>query len=247
MKYLGLIWKSMQKMFQNDQNMSVKQIVNKRKTESWRFGKYDLRSAFVCSTLDFLTSSVCKSHSLVSFHLDKMSATVSSRFSARTKATERVSRYRSDLDRTPSYGLGDVSTSATFRIPITRSRESSLTSTYRRDSFTRGTSPLTTPIRIKRDSSLSVTANSPSMNRRSVVLASGLGSETAKYNREVALKEISKNFNDEFRQNQMKYHHIDPNDAEADRMNKARSKILGQSAGPTAYLDDHFERRAAVR
>eukprot|EP00094_Tigriopus_californicus_P002806 TCALIF_02706-PA protein Name:"Protein of unknown function" AED:0.34 eAED:0.34 QI:0/1/0.33/1/1/0.66/3/0/382 len=84
------------------------------------------------------------------------------------------------------------------------------------------------------------------MNRRSVVLSSGLGSETAKYNREVALKEISKSFNDDFRQNQMKYHHTDPNEIEADRMNKARSKILGPSSGPTAYLDDHFERRAAV-
>eukprot|EP00095_Tigriopus_kingsejongensis_P009639 maker-scaffold94_size379870-snap-gene-2.33 protein:Tk09639 transcript:maker-scaffold94_size379870-snap-gene-2.33-mRNA-1 annotation:"low quality protein: zonadhesin" len=171
-----------------------------------------------------------------------MSSTISSKYSARSKASERVSRYRSDLDRTPSYGRGD-SSSSFVRIPIVRSRDSSLSSTFRRDSFTRGTSPLTTR---RRDTSLSVAnGSSPSINRRSVVLTSGLGSETAKYNREVALREISRNFDQDFKQNQMRYHGAEV-EMEAEKMNKARAKILGQQSGPTTYLDDQFERRAAV-
>ncbi len=96
------------------------------------------------------------------------------------------------------------------------------------------TSTGTSPMVGRRASSLSTPGS-----RASVMLTNGLGSETARYNREEAIKEIHSNFERDFEENLRKYHRSSQAEEEK-RMSRARSRLLGN-------LDDHMARKDAVR
>ena len=74
-------------------------------------------------------------------------------------------------------------------------------------------------------------------------LVSGLGSETAKYNREQSIQEIKSNFDKQFQETQKKMRVNDGEPVE-ERMNKARAKIIGTSA---SAWDDQFSKRNCLR
>jgi len=121
-----------------------------------------------------------------------------------------------------------------------RRRDSSLGSSYgtlgrREASYA---SPMVT--RRARDASVGATPN-----RNSVLFTnSGLGSETAKYNREMAMKEIQKNFQRDFAEAERKYHPTwaavsGPNDDGG--LTRARNGLLGHT------LDEKMARKDALR
>ena len=72
-------------------------------------------------------------------------------------------------------------------------------------------------------------------------LAAGLGTETAKYKREESIREIKASFDKQFQETQKK---LRPEEDAAERMTKARAKILGNV--PTVW-DDVTVRRNCIR
>ena len=108
-------------------------------------------------------------------------------------------------------------------------------------------------LRSRRESSLTlVNANSPGVNKRSSVMVTsyGLGSETAKYKREEAMKEISASFNKQFAETQRKYR-VDAapgeDTNEQEKMTRARAKIIGLPTAINSPWDDSMARRDCLR
>ena len=107
----------------------------------------------------------------------------------------------------------------------------------RLDTYRAGSPSASASYRSRREGSFSLLTTSASPNRRSMavpvaVTTSGLGSETAKYNRELAIKEIHKNFEDDFTKTQRKYGF--------DQMDSARANIIGAKQN---QWEESMERR----
>lgn len=91
--------------------------------------------------------------------------------------------------------------------------------------------------------------NLPPTNNRysSVITSSGLGTETAKYNREEAMKQIHSGFLRDFNENQRSKAKFDSSLGEEndyERMSRARGRIVGTTS---SYLDNHMARQDALR
>ena len=100
----------------------------------------------------------------------------------------------------------------------------------------------------RRDSSLSGVGSSSSRNSV-LITSSGLGSETARYNREIAMKEISSNFNRQFEESTRKYHpHSSGGSSggEEEKLTRARAKIIGLSYTPSP-MDEKQARKDCLR
>ncbi len=158
-------------------------------------------------------------------------------FSSYRSSSNRADRMPRSFGADKMFPLGLTTDSYLSPVTLRPRRDSSLsysTASSRASVYVGGGSSSASPMIGRRVSSLTTPGS-----RASVMLPNGLGSETAKYNREEAIKEIHSNFEREFEENSRKYHRTSQ-DEEEKRMSRARSRLLGN-------LDDHMTRKDAVR
>lgn len=165
---------------------------------------------------------------------------------ARSRATQRIGRINHDLDRSSGYILGNIKD--TSHVTMRRHRDSSA-GTMGRPNLDLSCGMLNTMNFRIRDSSLprmkelaGLTSTSSSNARHSVAIPSK--SETAKYNREMAIKEIHSNFMKNYKETNNKLNKKNDGDGDGERRSKAYAKIV--SNAPPSYLNEKEAQRQCI-